>query len=81
MNKSSTVIVSNTSLVKQMVFTIEILPFKEVIASLISTGISLFPLQMQVCLRARVLTISVIVYLENMREFLNSLIRKLSRGL
>lgn len=41
MNKGSTVIISNASLVKQVVFPIEILPVKGVIASLISMVISL----------------------------------------
>jgi lipopolysaccharide transport system permease protein len=51
MSKGSTVIVSNASLVKQVVFPIEILPVKGVIASLISMGVSLALLILYVLVR------------------------------
>jgi len=51
MNKGSTVITTNASLVKQVVFPIEILPVKGVIASLISMGVSLILIVLYVLLR------------------------------
>lgn len=51
MNKGSTVIINNASLVKQVVFPIEILPVKGVIASLISMAVSLILIVLYVLLK------------------------------
>ncbi len=51
MGKGSTVITSNSSLVKQVIFPIEILPVKVVIASLITMVVSLFLLVVYVLIK------------------------------